>query len=106
MQTRKLTVAYVAVWRGCSGRLLGLLWLTAFLGGCGLVDQTLLEGDYAVVTKQVWCMESKEALSELQDRVVRGSYEEMTRTHSRKGLATLELGDQARVVRSEERRVG
>src|ERR1039458_7783955 len=23
MQTRKLTVAYVAVWRGCSGRLLG-----------------------------------------------------------------------------------
>lgn len=68
-----------------------------------MVDQTLLEGDYAVVTKQVWCMESKEALSELQDRAVRGSYEEMTRTYSRKGLATLELGDQVRVV---DRRFG
>ena len=68
-----------------------------------MVDQTLLEGDYAVVTKQVWCMESKEALSELQDRAVRGSYEEMTRTYSRKGVATLELGDQVRVV---DRRFG
>ena len=82
---------------------LGLALAHAFLGGCGLVDQTLLEGDYAVVTKQVWCMESKEALSELQDRAFRGSYEEMTRTYSRKGLATLELGDQVRVV---DRRFG
>jgi hypothetical protein len=67
--------------------------------GCGSPSQpTIFDGDYASVTDQAWCMESKEALSELQDLAVRKDYDEMSRLFRSKGVASLGTGNRVKVL--------
>lgn len=79
----------------------GFCWLmyACFHAMSGGSDQPQVNiGDYAHVSDQMWCMESKDALSELQDYAARNATDEANRVFVEKGVMVLPQGIEVKVL--------